>query len=384
MVILGIETSCDETAAAILEGPDEQSRTHLLSNIVATSQELMTKYGGVIPEQAAREQIKAIIPVITEALEKASLSPEEIDAIAVTQGPGLIGSLLVGVETAKTLSYIWNKPLVPVNHLLAHFYANWVSSVIPAQAGIQANKDLDPGSESGMTTPPTFPAIGLLVSGGHSDLVLFKNHNEFEYLGGTRDDAAGECFDKTARLLGLPYPGGPNLSKAALEGDPKAYKLPRPMLDSGDYDFSFSGLKTAVLNIVKNSVIPSEVEESSTTQADLSEIPPRALLGRDDNFVPNMAASVQEAIVDSLVTKTIRAAQSYNIDTIIVSGGVAANKRLKDELVTRTQELGIALHIPPPQLCTDNAVMVASYALINYSPEEPFKVEANPNLSLSS
>src|SRR5438105_2960049 len=224
MIILGIETSCDETAAAVLE--QKNGRIQILSNVVASSASLQAKYGGIIPEQAAREQIKSIIPVIEEALKeafpnytlypipylreaKASSAYTLIDAIAVTYGPGLIGSLLVGVETAKTLATVWKKPLIPINHLLGHFYANWIQS-----------------------SPPTFPCLGLLVSGGHTDLVLFTDHGKYLYLGGTRDDACGECFDKCARLLGLPYPGGPEISRLANSGDPKSFNLPRPMINS--------------------------------------------------------------------------------------------------------------------------------------------------------
>ncbi len=230
MIILGIETSCDETAAAVLKQTKE--RIQILSNIVSSSASMQAKYGGIIPEQAARQQIKSIIPVIEESLQLSGYSRQEIDAIAVTYGPGLIGSLLVGVETAKTLSLIWEKPLIPINHLMGHFYANWIS---PKQT-------------------PTFPCIGLLVSGGHTDLVLFQNHGKYEYLGGTRDDAAGECFDKCARLLGLTYPGGPEISKLAQKGK-DIYKLPRPMINSKNFDFSFSGLKTAVAKIVHSSEI---------------------------------------------------------------------------------------------------------------------------------
>src|SRR3990167_9762620 len=234
MIILGIETSCDETAAAILQ--KDKDRIIILSNVVASSASLQAKYGGIIPEQAAREQIKAIIPVIEKTIENSKLKIENLDAIAVTYGPGLIGSLLVGVETSKTLAKIWNKPLIPVNHLLGHFYANWID-----------------------VAPPKFPYLGLLVSGGHTDLVLFTDHGKYKYLGGTRDDAAGECFDKCARLLGLPYPGGPEISKLAQKGK-DTYQLPRPMINDG-WDFSFSGLKTAVANLINT----PEVKKSDYT-----------------------------------------------------------------------------------------------------------------------
>ncbi len=337
MLILGLETSCDETAAAIVQ--KDRDGVKILSNVVASSQSIMAKYGGVIPEQAAREQLKSIIPVITEALEQTQLTPKDLDGIAVTQGPGLIGSLLVGVETAKTLSLVWEKPLIPVNHLEAHFYANWIGE-----------------------DQPSFPCIGLLVSGGHSDLVLFSDHNKYQYIGGTRDDAAGECFDKSARVLGLPYPGGPNLSKKATEframNSQSKMILPRPMLNDGSFDFSFSGLKTAVINLVK-------------------DLGPQLLENNDQ--VAEVCAAIEDAIVEVLVKKTVRAAQIYNIDTIIVSGGVATNQTLSKEL---SKNFHGRVLIPPPYLCTDNAVMVASCALFNYQAIDPLKVEANPNLSL--
>jgi N6-L-threonylcarbamoyladenine synthase len=331
MIILGIETSCDETACAIVQ--NNADSIQILSNIVASSQHIHIKYGGIVPEQASREQIKSIIPVITECLEQAKLTPEEIDAIAVTQGPGLIGSLLVGVEAAKTLSLIWQKPLIPVNHLLAHFYTNWTQG-----------------------QPPMFPCIGLLVSGGHTDLVLFKDHGDYLYLGGTRDDAAGECFDKSARLLDLPYPGGPHLSKLAEDGDLAEFTLPKPMWDSKDLDFSFSGLKTAVANII--------IQHQPLT----------------DQRKANLACSLENMIVSTLIRKTIEAARIHNIENIIISGGVAANRRLTEAFLRVGK--GIKIHIPPPHLCTDNAVMVATNAFFLSPVDNPLSIEANPNLSL--
>lgn len=343
-IILGIETSCDETSAAVIEKTDD--RVNLLSNIVASSAEIQAKYGGIIPEQAAREQLKSIFPVIQEALNESGVAANEIDAIAVTQGPGLIGSLLVGVETAKTLSLIWNKPLIPVNHLMGHFYANWINLEKQSQ--------------------PSFPCLGLLVSGGHSDLILLTDHGKYQYLGGTRDDAAGEAFDKTARLLGLPYPGGPQISKIAENGDPKSYKLPKPMAGSKDLDFSFSGLKTAVLYLVQ--------KLTDNGKQKLSQIE----LG-------NLAASLEETIVESLVKKTVLAAQTYDIEQIIVAGGVAANKRLRvrlEEAIAQKTSRG-KLFIPPPNLCTDNAAYIATAAAFNYQPTDSLVLQANPNLSLS-
>ena len=330
MIILGIETSCDETAAAVLKQTKE--RIQILSNIVSSSASMQAKYGGIIPEQAARQQIKSIIPVIEESLQLSGYSRQEIDAIAVTYGPGLIGSLLVGVETAKTLSLIWEKPLIPINHLMGHFYANWIS---PKQT-------------------PTFPCIGLLVSGGHTDLVLFQNHGKYEYLGGTRDDAAGECFDKCARLLGLTYPGGPEISKLAQKGK-DIYKLPRPMINSKNFDFSFSGLKTAVAKIVHS----SEFVDHS-----------------------NLAASIEAAIVDVLISKTITAAKKYGVNQIMIAGGVAANLTLGNRLQVTGDREKIKIFMPPANLCTDNGSMIAAAAFFSKPTKDALKIQADPSLSL--
>ncbi len=331
MISLGIESSCDETAAAIVQ--IDNNRVKILSNVLASSASMHVKYGGVLPEQAARHQLESILPVIQEALDQAGLTFEKIDTIAIAPGPGLIGSLLVGVETAKTLALVYNKPLVPITHLIGHFYANWIET----------------------DSPPPFPCIGLLVSGGHSDLVLFKDHNEYEYLGGTRDDAAGECFDKCARMLGLPYPGGPNLSRLAAEGNPTAFKLPRPMWDSKDFDFSFSGLKTAVSNLIKEQTL-------------------------DEQTIKDLCASIEQAIVDSLVHKTLLAAKQHTIKDIMIAGGVAANQRLRDTL---TERFDGKVYIPEPKYCTDNAAMIATAACYNNHPVDPLTLQANPNLSLA-
>ena len=331
MIILGIETSCDETAAAILEERD--GRIHILSNVVASSASLQAKYGGIIPEQAAREQIKAIIPVIEAAINDSRITIHEIDAIAVTFGPGLIGSLLVGVETAKTLAKIWNKPLIPINHLIGHFDANWIGD-----------------------NTPSFPCIGLLVSGGHTDLVLFTGHGKYKYLGGTRDDAAGECFDKCARLLGLPYPGGPEISKLAVKSK-DTFKLPRPMINSGDLDFSFSGLKTAVARIT------SEVSF-------------------DSSEVDNLSASIEAAIVDVLVSKTVAAARKYKVAQVMIAGGVAANKKLIENLKFEigNLKLKVKLFVPPPSLCTDNGAMIAAAGFFQKPIRDSLTLQADPNL----
>lgn len=337
MTILGIETSCDETSAAILEKHDDA--IILKSNIVATSLAMHTKTGGIIPENAAREQIKYILPVIKEALQKADMQISNIESIAVTYGPGLIGSLLVGVETAKTLAMVLDKPIIPVNHMMGHIYANWIE-----------NPDIK------------FPALALIVSGGHTDLLLIKNHGEYELLGGTRDDAAGEAFDKIARLLGFPYPGGPIIEQKAKLGDPKRFDFPRPLVGSGDYDFSFSGLKTAVLREVKNLTANNQPLTADT--------------------VNDICAGVQKAISSVLIKKTLKAAQEYNVKSIILSGGVAANQTLKDEFIqnTKYQIPNTKFFTPAKNLCTDNAAMIAAAALYNYNPLPWQEITADPEL----
>jgi N6-L-threonylcarbamoyladenine synthase len=323
MRILGIETSCDETAAAVVE-----NGTKILSNVVASSVALHQKTGGIIPEVAAREQLKYILPVIEEALGK-----RKIDALAVTVGPGLIGSLLVGVETAKTLAFLWHKPLLPVNHLQAHLYANWLED-----------------------KKPLFPALGLVISGGHTDLVLLKNHGHIKWLGGTRDDAAGECFDKTARVLGLPYPGGPAIAKLAVKGHPQTYNLPRPMINQKNLDFSFSGLKTAVINLKK--------KEKKIKKAD-------------------MAASLQLAIAEVVVAKVIKAMKKHKVKSLLLAGGVAANQVLRQQIETQISPT-LPFFVPSPSLCTDNATYIASCAYFNYQPVSWQKIAVDPGLSIET
>ena len=334
MKILGIESSCDETAASVVE-----NGTKIISSSIASSCKLHQKTGGIIPEQAARQQIKSIIGIINQAL--IPLKDKKPDAIAVTVGPGLIGSLLVGVETAKTLAYLWKKPIIPVNHLVGHVYANWLDT----------------------PSIPKFPAIALVVSGGHTDLVYIKEHGKLQWLGGTRDDAAGEAFDKTARLLKLPYPGGPSISKKAslaLNNIPenKLNILPRPMVNKKTYDFSFSGLKTAVLNLVNN--------EKDISQSEI-------------------AAQTQEAIVDTLISKTIKAVNEYKPRSLLLSGGVSANLRLRKKIRESTsllEDKNLTLFIPPPDLCTDNASYIASCAYFNYKKVPWKKISADPQLTI--
>ncbi|MBI2596434.1 tRNA (adenosine(37)-N6)-threonylcarbamoyltransferase complex transferase subunit TsaD [Candidatus Daviesbacteria bacterium] len=401
-IILGIETSCDETAAAVLQ--KQGNWIQIVSNIVASSADLQAKYGGIIPEQAAREQIKSIIPVIQEVLVQSNLYPPSsknhllsstihrpaIDAIAVTQGPGLIGSLLVGVETAKTLSLVWNKPLIPINHLMGHFYASWifpsslrdheVAKQTLTTAKIATSSDGHRSPHNDVFGIPKFPCIGLLVSGGHTDLILMKGHHSYIYLGGTRDDAAGECFDKCARLLGLPYPGGPQISKLASKGDAFRFKLPRPMIDSNDFDFSFSGLKTAVANLV-----PEQLRKTQKTrQSETPEFQNSDTQGYSELFRNNLCASIEQAIIDCLIKKTILAAQKYKVGQIIIAGGVAANQKLISDFKLRIEnsKLKIDLYVPPVQLCTDNAAMIAARAFFEKPISDPLKLQANPNLSL--
>ena len=309
--ILAIETSCDETAAAVIG-----DGRHVLSNVVASQEALHAPYGGVFPELASRQHILSIVPVIEEALTKAAVGWGDLDALAVTYGPGLAGSLLVGVNTAKALSLARGLPLVGVNHLEGHIYANWLR--VPPNEG---------------KPDPEFPLVCLIVSGGHTDLVLMTEHARYLALGSTLDDAAGEAFDKVARMLGLGYPGGPAIQKTADGGDPAALTLPRAWLP-GTYDFSFSGLKTAVLRLTR------EVEAAGGV------IP-----------VADVARAFQDAVVDVLVTKTMQAAAAYGAREVLLAGGVAANVALREAIAARSP---VPVRYPAIWLCTDNAAMIGA------------------------
>jgi N6-L-threonylcarbamoyladenine synthase len=336
MTILGIETSCDETSAAVVKvNAAGDKKVELLSNVIATSLSLHAQTGGIIPEIAAREQVRYIIPVIEEALSVLKNPPEEIDTIAVTVGPGLIGSLLVGVETARTISYVWHKPIIPVNHLFGHIYANFIGE-----------NDIK------------FPAIALIISGGHTDLVLMKNHNDIKWLGGTRDDAAGEAFDKTGRLLNLAYPAGPEIEKLATDVEKDVYHFPRPLIESNDFDFSFSGLKTAVLREVQKIKDPNYDE------------------------IRNLSFSLQEAIFAVLIKKAFKAAKEFNVKSILLGGGVAANQTLRKKFKSEIDSQGsqIKLFVPEKKLCTDNAGMIAAAAYFNQLSTDWRKISANPEL----
>jgi N6-L-threonylcarbamoyladenine synthase len=305
MIILGLETSCDETSAAVVA-----DGTRILSNVVASQADLHARWGGVVPEVASRKHVERLLPVIYEALEGAKITLRDVEGIAVTNRPGLIGALLIGVTAAKALAYGFKLPLVGVHHLEGHLYSNFLAA-----------PDL------------AFPFVCLLVSGGHTEIVLVESHEKRESLGRTRDDAAGECFDKCARLMGLPYPGGPHIDRLAASGNPKLIAFPRAWLgDSGD--FSFSGLKTAVLRFL-------ETDRGATPQEDV-------------------AASFQAAVVEPLVRKTIRAAQTTGVRTVAVAGGVAANRGLVQAMQQACNEAGLRMIIPPPSLCTDNAAMIAA------------------------
>ncbi len=347
MIILGLETSCDETAASVIEVNNNKKEINVLSNVISSSLPLHSKTGGIIPEVAAREQVKFIIPVLEKALADAKCSEAEIDSIAVTYGPGLIGSLLVGVETAKTLSFAWNKPIIPVNHLFGHIYANFISEIHNSEFIIHTS-----------AAKIKFPLIGLIVSGGHTDLILMKDHGKIKWLGGTRDDAAGEAFDKIGRLLNLKYPAGPEIENLAKKGNPKAFTLPRPMIGSADFDFSFSGLKAAVAREVKT------IEQLN------------------NETISDICASAQEAIVNVLVKKTIKAAIKFKVKSILLGGGVAANQKLRDEfkLEIRNLKLEIPLFVPEKSLCTDNGAMIAAAAVFNYKQVPWKKIMANPEL----
>lgn len=374
MKILGIETSCDETSVAIVEG--KKNYVELKANVVATSLAEHAKTGGVIPEVAARAQLKFMLPVLQEALEKGlgyspadlTIKPPPVDAIAVTYGPGLIGPLLIGVETARTLSYVWNKPVVPVNHMLGHIYANFVRE----NEKLKTKNEKD---EIGIE----FPLLALVVSGGHSDLIYMKGHGDYRVLGGTRDDAAGEAFDKIGRLLGLPYPAGPVIEERAKAGDKKRFKFPRPLLGEKNYDFSFSGLKTAVWRETNN--LRNQTIMGLPRSPDLNGIA-RNDIQLNEQTINDIAAGTQAAVIDVLVKKTLRAAEETDVKSIVLSGGVAANKMLRETMQSEIerQKIGAKLFVPTRSLCTDNGVMIAAAAYFNYSPIDWRKLTANPEL----
>lgn len=339
MIILSIESSCDETAAAVLK--IEDGNFSVLANEVSSQIDIHKKYGGVVPEVAARQHVVNIVPVIDHALEYAHTTPEDIDIISVVNGPGLNMSLLVGIEAAKTLAYVWEKPLVPVDHIRSHILANYISGTSGTLADIR------------------FPALCLVVSGGHTELVLLDSPHAMRIIGSTRDDAVGEAFDKVAAIIGLGYPGGPAISKEAESGDSTTYDLPRPMMHSRDFDFSFSGLKTAV----------------------------RLAWGKKQD-VAGMSASFQQAVIDVLVSKTEAAAKEFEAKSVLLGGGVSANKELRRQLGERFTDSGIQFYEPDLTMTTDNALMAAVTAYFQYTREPALyknnwdRVTSEPNLSI--
>jgi N6-L-threonylcarbamoyladenine synthase len=307
MLALGIETSCDETAVGIVEDGKK-----MLANVIASQAAVHARYGGVVPEVASRHHLEAMVPVVKAALNEARVQPKDLDCIAVTSGPGLAGALLVGLNCAKALAYAWDKPLLGINHLEGHIYANWLD----------------------IESPPVLPAVVLIVSGGHSELVLARDYGDYTLFGRTRDDAAGEAFDKAARVLGLGFPGGPAIERSAREAGPKPPRLPRAWLGESN-DFSFSGLKTAVARVAEESDAP----------------------------VPDIAAGFQTAVVDVLTKKAVRVAEQTGAASILLSGGVAANGPLRQILRERSP---VPVFVPPPVLCTDNGAMIAAAAHFRY------------------
>ena len=328
-IILSIETSCDETAASVIKNGNE-----IISNEVVTQMMTHKKFGGVVPEVASRQHVEVMTTVIDEALKNANMQMGDIDAIAVTEGPGLIGALLVGVASAKALAFSHQKPLIPVHHIAGHIYANH------------------------LVKPLEFPLIALIVSGGHTELIYMKNHLDFEVIGETRDDAVGEAYDKVARTIGLPYPGGPEVDRLAQIGQ-DTLNFPRVWLEKDSYDFSFSGLKSAVINTLHNKKQKNE-----------------------EIIKEDVATSFQNSVVEVLVGKTMAAVKDYDVQHLIVAGGVAANKGLRHALEQKSNKLGIDLSIPPLNLCTDNAAMIGSVAHFLYENNRFSNMKLNGKSSL--
>ena len=354
MRILGIESSCDETAAAIVE-----NGVTLLSNVVHSQIDIHASYGGVIPEVAARSHVEVILPVINQALENADCSWDDIDAIAVTYAPGLVGSLLIGSLAARTIALLKQKPLYAVHHVEGHVYANYLTKN---------------GQKSDLTLPhqqPQFPLLALIVSGGHSQLALFQNHGDYHLLGQTQDDAVGEAFDKVAKIIGLPYPGGPSIAKAAEKGNPSAFDFPKAKLGN-PYDFSFSGLKTAVLRTVQRECGVDHTFPSHRLPELVSE-----------RLQHDIAASFQQVATATLVDATLKAFEEHSPASVVIAGGVAANQELRHQLSSR---LPIDIEYAPMSLCTDNAAMIATlgyYMAQTVEPSDPLSLEVIPSLSMS-
>jgi N6-L-threonylcarbamoyladenine synthase len=357
--ILGIETSCDETAAAVFQSGKTPLAGKILSNAVASQIKTHARTGGVVPEVAARMHVEKIVPVIQLALKQACISLKEIDALAVTAGPGLITSLRVGVDTARALALVLKIPIVAINHIEAHVFSPFLNPPLPLFGKEGARTKHVPSLLQREGQGELFPALSLVVSGGHTELILVRNWLDYKKIGQTLDDASGEAFDKIAKLLGLPYPGGPALAKIAERGNAATIAFPRPMLASGDYNFSFSGLKTAVLYYILNHKLPAKSYQLKA----------------------NIAASAQAAIVEVLVKKTFDAAQKYKVKAVLVGGGVAANQLLKTTLTEQAKKAGLKILIAKPGLSGDNAAMIAFcgglWALKNkFTPLKKVKADA--------
>ncbi len=385
MLVLGIESSCDETGAAIVK-----DGRWLLSNVVASQIDIHNRYGGVVPEVASRQQLASVIPVVETALEQSGCSWDEIDAVAATYGPGLAGSLLVGLTVGKTLALARGLPFLGVNHLEAHIYANWLRKGVAPQTPPDSSTTFLEGD-------PLFPLLCLVISGAHSELVLVREHGQYELLGHTRDDAAGEAFDKVARILGLDYPGGPSIQKAAQQAEEEllqqkravtlartAYRLPRAWL-KGTYDFSFSGLKTAMLHLAEGAT----ADERPAVESEGKQVSHYTRMGaaaaqKGTTNIPFLAASFQEAIVDVLAVKTRLAAQEYNVKQVVLAGGVAANVRLRNRIEQELLPLHVALSYPPIEFCTDNAAMIAGAAFFHlaHGEQDSLDLDVDPGLSL--
>lgn len=353
MIVLGIESSCDETAAAVVEDGRK-----LRSNVVASSMDLHAAYGGVVPEIAARSHIEAITPVVEQALAEADCTWDDIDAIAVTYGAGLGGSLLIGVLTARTLAITKNKPLYAINHVEGHVYANFLTeTTLPGYVLPEA--------------APAFPMLALIVSGGHSQLALFRDHFDYTLLGQTQDDAIGEAFDKVAKIIGLPYPGGPSVGKKALEGDAYKFEFPKAKL-AGKYDFSFSGIKTAVLRTAQ-----AEIGQDFTFPS--KDVPERL----NEAQKANIAASFQRIAVETVVDKAIQAFEEFNPKNVVIAGGVAASPELRRQL---SERLPIPIAYTDMKLCTDNGAMIATLgcftAMAGRPTADPYTLDIAPNLSM--
>ncbi len=332
-LILGIETSCDETAAAVI-----QDGHTIVSNVVASQIKSQRRFGGVVPEVASRHHVEQITLVIDEALAKANVTPDQLDAVAVTEGPGLVGALLIGIHAAKAFAFAHGLPIIGVHHIVGHIYAN------------------------ALVQPMQFPLLALIVSGGHTELVVMKRHGHFEKIGETRDDAAGEAFDKAARVLSLPYPGGPEIDRLAATAE-EVVPFPRAWLEEGSYDFSFSGLKSAVMNYHHNATQRGETVN-----------------------VGAIARGFQESVVDVLVERTVRAAKQYGVQTVIAAGGVSANKGLRQALTEALAQENIPFSVPPIHLCTDNAAMIgaAGHAMYEAGIRSNMAMNGNPSLPMTS